>query len=460
VNSGLDTPSREQVGWRDLDGDNIFDPMDTTLAFTLNPFGPPTNDSTPTWTGTAGDTPYTSPYRSAVSINYPFVVLFRSDGGTWIPCIPSDGAYNSNSEGYTCTPATPLTDGPHMVETQAQYRSGALSPILNDMVIVDTTPPGNPTTVDTGCGAQNGIWQNFCADPAFVWSGAVDPDPGTGVAGYYYYWGPNAAGEPTTWTTTTAYDPPAVTSPSTYYLRIKTQDNVGNIGPANTVFTFRYETQPPSNATNANPSCTASHDTWQNTCADPSFTWSAGSDADSGVRGYHVYWGADPSGTPSQFVTGAAFDPPAVGPESTTYLRVQTEDWAGNLSSLDTLFIFKYDATVPDSSVTTITATVPNVAYLVSWAGTDGGVGGLSYTVQYRVGSGGAWTDWLVNTTQTSAAFGGGAPFLLTPGQTYYFRVRAQDQLGNLEAYPGGDGDRWVTVGYTVNLPTVVRLKD
>jgi hypothetical protein len=68
------------------------------------------------------------------------------------------------------------------------------------------------------------------------------------------------------------------------------------------------------------------------------------------------------------------------------------------------------------------------LATTVSWAGTDTGSGIASYDVEVRDGSSGSWTTWKSGTVETSAVYTGSA------GHTYYFRVRARDVAGNLEA--------------------------
>jgi hypothetical protein len=97
----------------------------------------------------------------------------------------------------------------------------------------------------------------------------------------------------------------------------------------------------------------------------------------------------------------------------------------------------------------------------VSWSGTDGlsGSGIDTYDVQYRVGSGGVWTDWLLGTTSTSDTFGPASPVVVVVDETYYFRVRARDYAGNLEAYPGGDGDTstYVQEVFPVFLPVTLK---
>lgn len=80
--------------------------------------------------------------------------------------------------------------------------------------------------------------------------------------------------------------------------------------------------------------------------------------------------------------------------------------------------------------------------FTVHWSGIDLGFSGIAaYDIQYlEEGPLGIWTDWLLNTTQTSAAFTG------IYGQTYRFRSRAHDYAGNIEAYSSDSGDTSTTV--------------
>jgi uncharacterized repeat protein (TIGR01451 family) len=71
--------------------------------------------------------------------------------------------------------------------------------------------------------------------------------------------------------------------------------------------------------------------------------------------------------------------------------------------------------------------------FTVRWSGTDAGPAGIaSFDVQVRDGPAGTWTDWHMGTTDTSASYPG------VGGHAYYFRVRARDHSGNLEAWPAG----------------------
>ncbi len=118
---------------------------------------------------------------------------------------------------------------------------------------------------------------------------------------------------------------------------------------------------------------------------------------------------------------------------------VGAEDSLGNPIATDTRNMFILDTVPPSSSVTDLPTYQPTLSFPVSWSGSDATSGIASYNVQYRDRAG-SWTDWLTETTETSAIFTGES------GHTYYFQSQASDNAGNVEDYPGGDGDAHVCV--------------
>ena len=77
--------------------------------------------------------------------------------------------------------------------------------------------------------------------------------------------------------------------------------------------------------------------------------------------------------------------------------------------------------------------------FKVQWKGHDFGESGIKcYDVQYKDGSG-SWQDWKTCTTVTSARFHG------ERGHRYFFRARARDNAGNVEAWPSRP-DAWTYV--------------
>lgn len=87
------------------------------------------------------------------------------------------------------------------------------------------------------------------------------------------------------------------------------------------------------------------------------------------------------------------------------------------------------DTTPPTSNVEQLPQWSPG-SFTVRWSGTDnpGGSGIRHFDVQFRV-NGGAWQNWQMATTATSATFTG------QNGNFYEFRVRAVDNANNVEAF-------------------------
>jgi len=105
--------------------------------------------------------------------------------------------------------------------------------------------------------------------------------------------------------------------------------------------------------------------------------------------------------------------------------------------------------TAPTSSMTPLPSFVGSTTVPLSWSGSDALSGVSTYDVQVRAGMGGAWTDVLSNTTNTSTNYTG------ANGITYYFRVRASDVMGNVEDWPP-DYDTFTVVDTDAPNGTVV----
>lgn len=78
----------------------------------------------------------------------------------------------------------------------------------------------------------------------------------------------------------------------------------------------------------------------------------------------------------------------------------------------------------------------------VSWTAQEVGEAGLNEVlVQYRVGEDGNWTEWSTTTDQNYWH----KTFDKQSGETVYFRVRAEDKAGNIEAWPAEGFDAQTT---------------
>ncbi|MCL6639633.1 MAG: fibronectin type III domain-containing protein, partial [Firmicutes bacterium] len=69
--------------------------------------------------------------------------------------------------------------------------------------------------------------------------------------------------------------------------------------------------------------------------------------------------------------------------------------------------------------------------FRVQWEGCGKGRNVAGFHVQYKVGMEGGWQNWLTDTPEKSGQFPGAG------GHTYYFRVRARDELGNWGNWSG-----------------------
>lgn len=102
------------------------------------------------------------------------------------------------------------------------------------------------------------------------------------------------------------------------------------------------------------------------------------------------------------------------------------------------------DIDPPTSNILALGIYLRAAHFFVSWQGSDAGISGIdTYDIQARVGAAGSWTDWITNTKTTTALFSG------TGGDTLYFRSRAEDNAGNVEAWPGASGGDASTTLFT-----------
>lgn len=120
-------------------------------------------------------------------------------------------------------------------------------------------------------------------------------------------------------------------------------------------------------------------------------------------------------------------------------LDIMVFDWAGNWSG-DVVWNLTLDRQPPSSWVDPLPEFQETTSFEVSWSHDPDLSGIREYWVQYRYGQSGMWQAWYAG-SDTSAVFQ-----YADDGVTYYFRVRAIDNAGNEEEYPGGDGDTHTTI--------------
>lgn len=181
---------------------------------------------------------YTTPNNSTIS----FLARTSSDRENW-----TDWTNINNNENL------PLT-----VNRYVQFKvnlgvgtSNTSTPVLNSLKINyvgDLTAPTNPTVFNgysqqvSGVGISQNVSYKYFA-PYFNWSGAGDGN-GSGVDGYYVYFGENSAADPVAegnYQSISNYTVnKEMTNGEEYYLRIRTKDKGGNISEATTGFTYVF----------------------------------------------------------------------------------------------------------------------------------------------------------------------------------------------------------------------------
>ncbi len=165
---------------------------------------------------------------------------------------PAGIGYENFSASQTRT-WTPLPGG---VRTGTYYLRGRTRDIAGnwsswtDMFTYryDGTAPENPNNVQHAMGIESTVWQRLTSAPDFAWPVAYDE--GSGIQGYYTYWGSDENGIGADILTDPSYRQEEELCPDTAcvgYLRLRSVDNVGNIaGEWSTAFILRYDNAPPS----------------------------------------------------------------------------------------------------------------------------------------------------------------------------------------------------------------------
>lgn len=112
----------------------------------------------------------------------------------------------------------------------------------------DGTPPENPGVVTHTAGISSTVWQRITSAGDFIWP--TPHDEGSGVKGYYTYWGFDPEGTSSAFTTANTFQGAplcAVDDTCVSYFRLRTADNVDNLANEwSTGFVIRYDNTPPT----------------------------------------------------------------------------------------------------------------------------------------------------------------------------------------------------------------------
>lgn len=128
-------------------------------------------------------------------------------------------------------------------------------PLPGSAGVADTTPPTNPTTItawpspERGTALVSGQWYAH-PNPFFEWTGATDS--GSGIAGYWVYFGTTATADPVlagSYQRSASYRSTVeLLSGVPHYLRVRAVDLAGNVGSASPAsHTYLFDATPPEN---------------------------------------------------------------------------------------------------------------------------------------------------------------------------------------------------------------------
>lgn len=307
-------------------------------------------------------------------------------------------------------------------------------------------PSGSPITTDT--------WYSH-ASPQFTWPeaeevGGASDSSGSGVIGYYVYFGTDNTATPSTagvFQADTTFTASNLTSGQVYYLRIQARDNAQNVSNIWAPFIYKYDATAPSNPGGLSVSPSGYSGT-----NDYTFFWSTpGSDLGSGLAGYQYKTGAStgPFSDWSSTITATSVNLVDVAyqeNENVFYLR--TVDNAGNIAGTTIQVSFYYAGeapTAPQNLMVTPSGVSTTNAFSFEWD-PPATYSGTQNEIRYC---------YTINTLPSNATCTFTAPgvtalaqdaYANQPGANTLYLV-ARDNVGNINY------DAHVSVTFTANTP-------
>ena len=292
--------------------------------------------------------------------------------------------------------------------------------LLND-ISLDKTPPVLGTaqafTDSTKTQAIDVVNWQHAPSPYFEWLDAIDA--GYGTRGYYVYFGLDSEADPKTasgkvFQTATGFDVAAnsMISGKSYYLLVKTVDNVDNVSATNKVITYRFDNRAP-NATLevVGGDLLASAAVRVNV---------GGSDDGTVADQLNISYSVD-GGEFSQFTKSSEINLIGLS-EGGHNLVVLIRDLAGNVGEVSTKFTV--DLTGPQISALAVSSVTTNQA-IITWQTNE------PATSQVKYGAIENNLDKQTELDSIPSTFHGESLSGLSPDTAYFFEVLSSDRAGN-----------------------------
>lgn len=386
-------------------------------------------------------------YQSATNTTLSIQTRSSADASTWSSWTAVNEEQNLGTT-YTYQIKSPANRY-LQVKFDLASTNGIYSSVISDYTInyyKDTTAPSNPETAGLLSYSDDSLtdpivtntWYGH-SDPFFDWpdaeatNGATDTSTGSGVTGYYVYFGTNVAADPYTdgvLQTTSDFTASSLVSGNTYYLLVKTLDDAGNISASTwQPFIYKYDGEPASAPENlsADPSGYSSTNSFD-------FSWDVATSSGALVSSY-CYKTATTSGTFStdQCTTDTSITAIPAYKVGTNTFSVRSKDAAGNYSAYSSVLYYYVDsanAPAPPLNLVASPSTNTENSFAFSWdppaVGTYyGSLANLSY--RYSINA----LPTAQSTSSTSLRYLLAGAYATLPGENTLYIV-TKDEAGNI----------------------------
>lgn len=328
---------------------------------------------------------------------------------------------------------------------------GVASSVLEDYTIhyySDTTPPTNPQTAGLAAFSQSSsgtplvseTWYGH-ASPHFTWAeaeatnGASDTAVGSGVTGYYVYFGTNPVANPAedgVFQTQAEFTASGLVSGTTNYLRIKATDAAGNVATtAWDAFVYKFDSSEP-----AAPSTVVADPVGYTATNSFDFTWTAASASGSPVVAWCYKTNASSGPFSVEQCTDDADQLSVAGVEAykvgTNVFQVRAKNQANTFSQPKTVNYYYADPANAPAPPTNLRLTTPTTNTLNSFGfawDVPSAFLGSAINLSYRFSINALPTPQ--STTATSLKQLNPGAYATLPGENVFYIV-AQDEAGNI----------------------------
>jgi len=182
------------------------------------------------------------------------------NGGTWAAPVAISG---SSFNAPTLSLLLPSGEGTKTVVVRVQDNVGNTVSNISDTIFVDTVIPNDPTAIAAKKSSVDSTTINQLTwypvtKPYFSWT-ATDVNPGSGIKGYWVYFGTNSNGDPLNsalsaterfFITDNYFNPNLPTDgylEGKYFLKVKSVDNVNLVSAGDSEFIYFYDKTAPFN---------------------------------------------------------------------------------------------------------------------------------------------------------------------------------------------------------------------